>query len=233
VARGLFANWHFIAQTAFIVLAVIASGVEASDTAPVQSRGRTVTNSDMLGTKARQAVIDIFRKKDVTAVDCYFGEPFIQHDPNLADGLAGMKSFAAEIASSPNANVKIYRTLVDEDFVLLHSIYEGVARYGGSAIAFDLFRFNDGKIVEHWGGQEPQAPPNLSGRTQVDGPSEIVDREKTEDNRTLVRTYRETAMVSLRFDRIGDFIDAAHYAQHAFENRRWNCSAKGSDCERS
>jgi len=214
VARGLFASWHFIAQTAFIVLAV-ASGVEASDTAPAQSQGRTVTNSDMLGTKARQAVIDIFRKKDVAAVDRYFGEPFTQHDPNLADGLAGMKSFAAEIASSPNANVKIYRTLVDKDFVLLHSIYEGVARYGGSAIAFDLFRFNDSKIVEHWGGQEPQAPPNLSGRTQVDGPSEIVNREKTEDNRTLVRTYRETVMLSLRFDRIGDFIDDAHYAQHA------------------
>ena len=214
MARGLFANRHFIAQTAFRVLAV-ASGVEASDTAPAQSQGRTVTNSDMLGTKARQAVIDIFRKKDVAAVDRYFGEPFTQHDPNLADGLAGMKSLAAEIASSPNVNVKIYRTLVDEDFVLLHSIYEGVARYGGSAIAFDLFRFNDGKIVEHWGGQEPQAPPNLSGRTQVDGPTEIVDREKTEDNRTLVRTYRETVMLSLRFDRIGDFIDDAHYAQHA------------------
>jgi predicted SnoaL-like aldol condensation-catalyzing enzyme len=174
-----------------------------------------VTNSDMLGAKARQAMIDIFHKKDATAVDRYFGEPFIQHDPNLADGLAGMKSFAEDIARSPNANIKIYRTLVDEDFVLLHSIYEGVARYGGSTIAFDLFRFKDGKIVEHWGGQEPEAPPNLSGRTQVDGPTEIVDREKTEDNRTLVRTYRETVMVSLRFDRIGDFIDAAHYAQHA------------------
>jgi predicted SnoaL-like aldol condensation-catalyzing enzyme len=174
-----------------------------------------VTNSDMLGAKARQAMIDIFHKKDATAVDRYFGEPFIQHDPNLADGLAGMKSFAEDIARSPNANIKIYRTLVDEDFVLLHSIYEGVARYGGSTIAFDLFRFKDGKIVEHWGGQEPEAPPNLSGRTQVDGPTEIVDREKTEDNRTLVRTYRETVMVSLRFDRIGDFIDAAQYAQHA------------------
>jgi predicted SnoaL-like aldol condensation-catalyzing enzyme len=214
VARGLFANRHFIVQTAAIVLAVIANGVEASDTAPAQSQGRTVMNSDMLGAKARQAMIDIIRKKDATAVDRYFGEPFIQHDPNLTDGLAGIKSFAAEIAKSPNANIKIYRTLVDEDFVLLHSSYEGVARYGGPTIAFDLFRFKDGKIVEHWGGQEPEAPPNLSGRTQVDGPTEIVDREKTEDNRTLVRTYRETVIVSLRFDRIEDFIDA-HYAQHA------------------
>jgi len=173
------------------------------------------TTSDTLGAKARQAMIDIFRKKDATAIDRYFSESFIQHDPTLADGLAGMKSFAAEVTSSPAVDITIYRTLVDGDFVLLHSRYEGVGRYGASAIAFDLFRFEDGKIVEHWGGQEPEAPPNLSGRTQVDGPTEILDREKTEANRTLVWTYRETVMVSLRFDRIEEFIEGAHYAQHA------------------
>src|SRR5205085_3627251 len=114
-------------------------------------------------------------------------------------------------------DITIYRTLVDGDFVLLHSRYEGFGRYGGPAIAFDLFRFKDGKIVEHWGGQEPEAPPNLSGRTQVDGPTEILDREKTEANRRLVRTYRETVMVELRFDRIEEFIEDAHYAQHAHQ----------------
>src|SRR5882724_10805574 len=125
---------------------------------------------DTLGANARQAMIDIFRKKDPTAVDRYFAESFIQHDPNLTDGLPGMKTFAAEVASAPTADITIYRTLVDGDLVLLHSKYQGVARYAGPAIAFDLFRFKDGKIVEHWGGQEPEAPPNLSGRTQVDGP---------------------------------------------------------------
>jgi predicted SnoaL-like aldol condensation-catalyzing enzyme len=180
-----------------------------------QSQGQTMTASDTLGATARQAMIDIFRKKDAMAVDWYFAEPFIQHDPNIADGLSGMKSFAAEVAKSPAADITIYRTLVDGDFVLLHSRYEGVARYAGPAIAFDLFRFKDGKIVEHWGGQEPEAPPNLSGRTQVDGPTEVRDREKTEANRTLVRTYRETVMVALHFDRIEEFIEGAHYAQHA------------------
>jgi predicted SnoaL-like aldol condensation-catalyzing enzyme len=174
-----------------------------------------VMTSDILGANARQAMIDIFRKKDLTAVDRYFGDSFMQHDPNLADGPAGMKSFAAEVTSSPTADITIYRTLVDGDFVLLHSRYQGIERYGGSAIAFDLFRFKDGKIVEHWGGQEPEAPPNPSGRSQVDGPTEVLDREKTEANRTLVRTYRETVMVSLRFDRIEEFVEAAHYAQHA------------------
>ena len=174
------------------------------------SLAQSATSQSTLGADARQAMIDIFRKKDATAVDRYFGESFVQHDPNLADGLAGMKSFAAEVASSPTADITIYRTLVDEDFVLLHSRYDGVGRYSASAIAFDLFRFKDGKIVEHWGAQEPEAPPNLSGRTQVDGPTEVLDREKTEANRTLVRSYRETVMVSLRFDRIDE---GAHYAQ--------------------
>ena len=174
-----------------------------------------MTTYDTSGANARQALIDIFRKKDATAVDRYFAPSFMQHDPNLADGLAGMKSFAVEVASSPSADITIYRTLVDGDFVLLHSRYEGVGRYGASAIAFDLLRFRDGKIAEHWGGQEPEAPPNPSGRTQLDGPTEIVDREKTEINRTLVRTYRETVMGSLRFDRIEEFIDSARYAQHA------------------
>lgn len=174
-----------------------------------------MTASDTLGAIACQAMIDIFRKKDSTAVDRYFDRAFVQHDPNLTDGLGGMKSFAAEVASSPSADITIYRTLVDDNFVLLHSKYQGVARFGGSVIAFDLFRFKDGKIAEHWGGQQPEEPPNLSGRTEVDGPTDVIDRERTEANRTLVRTYRETVMVSLRFDRIEEFIDGVHYAQHA------------------
>jgi predicted SnoaL-like aldol condensation-catalyzing enzyme len=199
-----------------VVLAIVAGGVAASlHAVTAQSQAQAVTISDTLATTAHQAMTDIFRKKDPTAVDRYFGASFVQHDPNLADGLAGMKSFAAEVASSLATDITIHRTLVDGDFVLLHSRYQGIARYGGPAIAFDLFRFKEGKIVEHWGGQEPEEPPNLSGRTQVDGPTQVLDRDKTEANRTLVRTYRETVMVALRFDRIEEFIEDAHYAQHA------------------
>jgi predicted SnoaL-like aldol condensation-catalyzing enzyme len=218
VAKGLFTGWDFTAQRGVVLFGIIAGSVATLPSvtpAQAQSQVRAMAASDTLGASARQAMIDIFRKKDVTAVDRYFAASLIQHDPGLADGLAGMKSFAAEVAGSPGADITIYRTLVDGDFVLLHSKYQGVARYDGPAIAFDLFRFKDGKIVEHWGGQEPEAPPNLSGRTQVDGPTEVHDREKTEANRALVRTYRETVMVALRFDRIEDFIEGTHYAQHA------------------
>jgi predicted SnoaL-like aldol condensation-catalyzing enzyme len=216
MARGLFAIRNFTTHRGIMLLAIVAGGIGAIlDDAPAQWQERAVTTSDTLGVTARQAMSDIFQKKDATAVDRYFCESFIQHDPSIADGLAGMKSFAAEAANSRTADITTYRTLVDGDFVLLHSKYQGLARYAGPVIAFDLFRFRNGKIVEHWGGQEPEAPPNPSGRTQVDGPTVALDREKTEANRTLVQTYRETVMVSLRFDRIEEFIEGARYAQHA------------------
>jgi predicted SnoaL-like aldol condensation-catalyzing enzyme len=150
------------------------------------SEERTVTNSDALGASARQVMIDIFRKKDVTAVDWNFSKSLTQHDPNLADGIDGMTSFAAAVASSPAADITIYRTLVDGDSVLLHSSYEGLENASGPLLAMDLFRFEDDKIVEHWGGQQPESPDrNLSGHTQVDGPTSVEDRDQTEANRAL------------------------------------------------
>src|SRR4029077_14966663 len=104
------------------IIAMAGAGRSTLD----QSVAAPTSASDALGANARQAMIDIFRKKDVAAVDRRFAESFIQHDPNLADGLAGMQSFAAEVASSPAADITIYRTLVDGDFVLLHSRYQGI-----------------------------------------------------------------------------------------------------------
>jgi predicted SnoaL-like aldol condensation-catalyzing enzyme len=105
-----------------------------------------VTTSDDLGARARQVMIDIFRNKDVEAVDRNFGRSFVQRDPSLPDGFAGMRSYAAEIASSPAADITIYRTIVDGDSVLLNSRYEGLRNAPDATIAMDLFRFADGKI---------------------------------------------------------------------------------------
>ena len=173
------------------------------------------TKSDNLGATARKAMISIFRDRDVSAVDCYFAEPFIQHDPNVADGLAGLKAFVADVARSPRTDITIYRTVVDNDIVMLHSKYEGVPGFSEPVIAFDLFRFRNGKIVEHWGGQEAETGLNLSGRSQVDGATDVVDRDKTEANRTLVNNFKQVVTVDLRFDRVNEFIDDDRYFQHA------------------
>jgi predicted SnoaL-like aldol condensation-catalyzing enzyme len=179
------------------------------------SRAEGQSHPADLGAMARQAVIEIFHNRDPAAIDRFFSQSFIQHDPNIADGMSGLTAFVAQIASSPNNNVAIYRTLVDGDIVMLHAKYESWPGFAGPVIAFDLFRFADKKIVEHWGGQELEAPPNPSNHTQVDGPTAVVDRDRTEQNRALVRAFKQVVTVELRFDRVDDFIEGDNYTQHA------------------
>jgi predicted SnoaL-like aldol condensation-catalyzing enzyme len=180
-----------------------------------QSQARTDGDAPNLGARAQQAVIDIFRNRDSTAIDRFFSDPFVQHDPNIADGLSGLRTFVTEVKNSGKTNVTVYRKVVDGETVMLHSKYEGWPGFSGPVIAFDVFRFKDGKIVEHWGGQTLEAAPNPSGHTQVDGPTAVVDRERTEANRTLVRNFKQVVTVELRFDRADEFIETDHYLQHA------------------
>lgn len=185
------------------------------DCAPARSQARNHPDASDLGATARRAVIEIFRNRDSTAIDRFFSDQFVQHDPNIPDGFSGLRAFVAELANSPTTHVTIYRTVVDGDIVMLHSKYEGWPGFSGPVIAFDLFRFKGGKIVEHWGGQAPEANPNPSGHTQVDGPTAVSDREQTEANRTLVRNFKQVVTVELHFDRVDEFIDGDHYIQHA------------------
>ncbi len=186
-----------------------------SEFAPARSQTRNHPDASDLGATARQATIAIFRDRNSAAIDRFFSEPFVQHDPNIGDGLPGLRAFVTELANSPTANITIYRTVVDGDIVMLHSKYEGWPGFSGPVIVFDLFRFKDGKIVEHWGGQTPETGPNPSGHTQLDGPTAVVDRKQTVRNRTLVRNFKQVVTVELRFDRVGEFIDGDHYIQHA------------------
>ena len=195
--------------------AVIAMMCLLSDFASAQSQTGNHPDVPDLGATARKAMIEMFRNRDSTAIDRFFSEPFVQHDPNIADGLSGLRAFVKEVTNSLTTNITIYRTVVDGGIVMLHSKYESWPGFSGPVIAFDLFRFKNGKIIEHWGGQTPEAGPNLSGHTQVDGPTTVVDRGRTEAHRTLVRTFKQVVTVELRFDRVEEFIDGDRYIQHA------------------
>jgi predicted SnoaL-like aldol condensation-catalyzing enzyme len=186
-----------------------------NSTPQITPRISQTTQPSELGAKARAAMIGMVRDKDPGAVDRFFAETFVQHDVALSDGVPGMREYAAEIAASAAADLIIYRTLEDGEFVLLHSKYIGLRGHPTPMIAFDLFRFADGKIAEHWGGQEPEAPPNPSGRSQVDGPAVVTDRDISEENCALVRQFKEIVTVQLRFDRVDEFIQGDNYIQHA------------------
>ena len=93
--------------------------------------------------------------KDFEAAAKFIGARYVQHNPLIADGIDGFKAFVGYLqATFPKLRAEIKRIFADGDFVIVHT--HGVREPGqrGSAIV-DIFRFEEGKIVEHWDVMQP------------------------------------------------------------------------------
>jgi predicted SnoaL-like aldol condensation-catalyzing enzyme len=104
-------------------------------------------------------------KKDFDAASKYFGPKYIQHNPGAPDGIEGFKTFVNFLRSKfPNSHSEIKKVFADGDYVILH--VHAVREPGtlGRAIV-DIFRLEDGKIVEHWDVAQdiPEKMPHNNG----------------------------------------------------------------------
>jgi predicted SnoaL-like aldol condensation-catalyzing enzyme len=112
---------------------------------------------------------------------------FVQHDPLVADGVIGLIN-AISRPSPDRVQFSVVRILEDGAYVMTHS----KAGTPDHRVFFDVFRFDGGLIVEHWGFSAGDAPPNESGHTQIDGPIGATHLEDTEKNKAFARRYYET-----------------------------------------
>jgi len=96
----------------------------------------------------------LINKKDFKSASKYTGNRYIQHNPLLADGSEGLKAFVEFLKSNyPEARSEIKRVFAEGDYVILHVHSVRIPDTRGRAI-FDLFKLENGKIVEHWGGPD-------------------------------------------------------------------------------
>ena len=93
---------------------------------------------------------DVFEKGDVSVVDRYVRSDYIQHNPGAADGPEALKNLGTALHQQfPDAKYEVERVISEGDLVLVHSHAVLTPGSRGSAV-FDIFRFQDGKIAEHW-----------------------------------------------------------------------------------
>lgn len=146
------------------------------------------------------------------AADQYFGTDIIQHNPDFANGIDAQKGVIGFLAGADGFDAEYIRVIADDDIVAIHARYEG---FGPTAmIAFDVFRVEDGKIVEHWDNLIPEAAPNPSGHTQIDGATQISDLDRTEANKALVQDFITKALITHEEINITDYISPVTYTQH-------------------
>ena len=134
---------------------------------------------------------------------------YIQHNPQTHEGSEGLAALFQRLSrTSPRVN--IVRAFEDGDFVFAHTEYDFARRN----IGFEVFRFEDGRAVEHWDNIQERLGPNQSGHGMVDGPTEAVDLDLTEKNRAIVRSFVEAVLIDGHLDRLTDFVNGDTYVEH-------------------
>lgn len=155
------------------------------------------------------ALLESIESSDHSPIAYINPEKYIQHNLAVGDGLAG---FGAVLAHAPEGGfkVQVVRAFEDGDFVFTHTVYD----FFGPKVGFDVFRFEDGLIVEHWDNLTAITPPNPSGRTQTDGPTETTDVDQTEANREVVAGFVNDVLIGGKFDLLAQYINPTTYLQH-------------------
>jgi predicted SnoaL-like aldol condensation-catalyzing enzyme len=94
-------------------------------------------------------------KQPEEAVSRYVGSRYTQHNPMAADGTQAFIEFVRwYTGENPELNVDIKRMVAEGDLVVTHSLMTTSPSDRGTAAA-DIFRLEDGKVVEHWDVLQP------------------------------------------------------------------------------
>jgi predicted SnoaL-like aldol condensation-catalyzing enzyme len=94
-------------------------------------------------------------QRDFAAARTLIGPSYVQHNPRIADGVEGFQAFLAQLSTDfPGLRAEVKQVFADGDYVIGHVHGIRVPGQRGTAIV-DIFRLEDGRIVEHWDVMQP------------------------------------------------------------------------------
>lgn len=158
-------------------------------------------------------VLTSFQTGDTSAAQNYVHpDRYIQHNLSAPDGREALLQLIP-LAAEGGATVKIHRVLVAGDIVALHTEYN-IPLFGGRLAGFDVFRFEDGLIVEHWDNLSPIVDDTANGNTQFDGSTVVTDLDQTQANCRLVQGFVQDVLVGGDFAAMSGYFDGDNYIQH-------------------
>jgi predicted SnoaL-like aldol condensation-catalyzing enzyme len=114
----------------------------------IQMKSDSLSQLETNKTRVANFYQELFGNKDSTAIDRYIGSTYIQHNPALPDGKEALKKgVAIWFKGQPKEKVDIQHLGADGNLVYIHT----KAKMGPKTVSvIDIFRIENGKIVEHW-----------------------------------------------------------------------------------
>lgn len=195
-----------------LLSAAIILGVGFSACTNQSNSNSQIKNQEKMEISNKEKVVALLKSietGDSVPVSYINPNKYIQHNLGVADGLAGFGALLSQLPPN-SAKVNTVRAFEEGDLVFTHTDYN----FFGPKIGFDIFRFEDGKIVEHWDNLQETAKPNPSGHTMIDGTTELKDLDKTEANKMLVRNFVDDILVNGKMEKLAGYFDGDNYIQH-------------------
>jgi predicted SnoaL-like aldol condensation-catalyzing enzyme len=199
-----------------LILAITAINVSAQTTKHQHHQPKKEVKMEQNTNKqvAINAVNALFRDYDVEGIKKYFAQDYIQHNPHVPTGIEPVIGFAP-LLKKAGTTTQNHRMIADGDFVVMHNTYDNAEAFGArKVVTFDIFRIANGKVAEHWDAINPLVELTASGRTQVDGPIQITDLNKTQANKTLVKNFVDDVLFGKAPQKITEYINPNQYHQH-------------------
>lgn len=104
----------------------------------------------------------LFGDKDVSVIDQYVAEKYIQHNPQIPDGRSALKkAFSQWFKGAPKEKVNIPQSAAEGDLVFLH--VKTKSPDGKLRAIVEIFRIENNRIAEHWDVIQ-DAPENAANR---------------------------------------------------------------------
>lgn len=204
-------NLKIITLTAVLALGVTAVGC-ANKQIKNEGKEENMKNYTVKELSNKEKVIALLKSIETGASEpaSYINpNKYIQHNLSVEDGLEGFGNVLQALPKD-STKVNIVRAFEDGNFVVAQTEYN----FFGPKAGFDIFRFEDGKIVEHWDNLQEIAEANPSGHTMFDGTTEINDLDKTEANKELVNNFVQDVLMGKNLNKFKEYFNGDNYIQH-------------------
>lgn len=104
------------------------------------------------------AMHELFHQRDTTAIERYWHETYLQHNPSMLNGHEGLRTILDAVDKSFSWKPGI---IVEQGpIVITHSQVLGWGPV--PVIVVDIFRLENGKIAEHWDVVQEEVPASQS-----------------------------------------------------------------------
>lgn len=126
---------------------------------------------------------DVLLYRNLNNFSRYVGDTYLQHAPAYGDGPGELlAAVAGELTNDPGIKIEILRTIAEGPYVAIHSAW--TTSTGETYVYVDIWRVEDGKLVEHWDHYQQAPEKSANTNTMYQGPeADIYSKQNKTKNR--------------------------------------------------